>query len=144
MLTAVTSPAKRGRPKSEDRKLVEAVLASAAAALRPEQVAALCGIELREARKHLAKLCNENLAHNVAPGHRGAARYLKGRAPLGDAPQQRPVSRHANGHYDGRELQPFTGRPGAMDAFSLPSLQAGERVPRRAPRLIASNPEVRR
>ena len=25
------------------------------------------------------------------------------------------------GHYDGRELRPFDGRPGAMDAYSLPS-----------------------
>lgn len=25
------------------------------------------------------------------------------------------------GHYDGRELRPFDGRPGAMDAYALPS-----------------------
>lgn len=35
-------------------------------------------------------------------------------------------------HYDGAELRPFTGRPGAMDAFALPSLRFGERVYRRA------------
>lgn len=26
------------------------------------------------------------------------------------------------GKYDGKELLPFTGRPGAMDAYKLPSL----------------------
>ena len=26
------------------------------------------------------------------------------------------------GTYDGRELLPYTGRPGAMDAYKLPSL----------------------
>jgi hypothetical protein len=26
------------------------------------------------------------------------------------------------GKYDGKELLPFAGRPGAMDAFKLPSL----------------------
>jgi len=26
------------------------------------------------------------------------------------------------GRYDGKELLPYTGRPGAMDAFKLPSL----------------------
>lgn len=30
--------------------------------------------------------------------------------------------------YNGAELRPFEGRPGAMDAFSLPSLRFGERV----------------
>lgn len=29
------------------------------------------------------------------------------------------------GQYDGRELQPFTGRSGAMDAYKLPSLMQG-------------------
>lgn len=26
-----------------------------------------------------------------------------------------------HGHYDGAELRPYTGRPGAMDCFALPS-----------------------
>ena len=26
------------------------------------------------------------------------------------------------GRYDGKELRPYTGRPGAMDAYKLPSL----------------------
>ena len=28
---------------------------------------------------------------------------------------------NAHGYYDGAELLPFDGRPGAMDAYSLPS-----------------------
>jgi hypothetical protein len=34
-----------------------------------------------------------------------------------------------SGTYDGRELKPFEGRPGAMLAFSLPSLRDGVLVP---------------
>lgn len=36
------------------------------------------------------------------------------------------------GTYDGAELRPFEGRPGAMDAYGLPSLIQGRRVWRRA------------
>lgn len=35
--------------------------------------------------------------------------------------------------YQGTELKPFTGRPGAMDAFDKPSLVNGKQVPRKAP-----------
>ena len=37
---------------------------------------------------------------------------------------------NAKGTYAGAELQPFSGRPGAMDAYALPSLVGGRRVPR--------------
>ena len=30
------------------------------------------------------------------------------------------------GAYDGAELRPFTGRPGSMDAYALPSLHMGQ------------------
>ena len=33
----------------------------------------------------------------------------------------RVCSATIGGDYDGKELRPFEGRPGAMDAFSLPS-----------------------
>jgi hypothetical protein len=29
------------------------------------------------------------------------------------------------GVYEGKELRPFTGRPGSMDAYALPSLHMG-------------------
>lgn len=35
--------------------------------------------------------------------------------------------------YDGKELRPIVGRPGAMDAYQLPSMVSGVRVPRRQP-----------
>jgi hypothetical protein len=35
------------------------------------------------------------------------------------------------GKYDGKELLPYTGRPGAMDAFKLPSLMHFGRVYRK-------------
>lgn len=38
------------------------------------------------------------------------------------------------GKYDGAELRAFTGRPGAMDAFSCPSLRNGKRIPYVGPR----------
>jgi ribosomal protein S11 len=37
------------------------------------------------------------------------------------------------GLYSGRELQPYQGRPGAMQAYALPSLNNGASVPRTAP-----------
>ena len=37
------------------------------------------------------------------------------------------------GRYDGAELRPYTGRPGAMDAFNLPSMVQGQPVPARRP-----------
>lgn len=37
------------------------------------------------------------------------------------------------GFYDGAELKPYSGRPGAMDAFSKPSLTNGKLVERVAP-----------
>lgn len=35
--------------------------------------------------------------------------------------------------YTGAELAPFDGRPGSMDAFDLPSVVNGERIPHRRP-----------
>ncbi len=32
-------------------------------------------------------------------------------------------------HYNGAELRPFSARPGAMDAYALPSLKDGKQVP---------------
>lgn len=35
--------------------------------------------------------------------------------------------------YTGAELRPFDSRPGAMDAYALPSVVAGVRTPRTLP-----------
>ena len=46
--------------------------------------------------------------------------------PTRAGPPYKPAD---TGTYDGRELRPFDGRPGAMDAFKLPSLTpSGRRV----------------
>ena len=37
---------------------------------------------------------------------------------------------NAEGTYSGAELLPYSGRPGAMAAYALPSLVGGRRVPR--------------
>ena len=46
-------------------------------------------------------------------------------------PQKTVVKHVGNGTYDGAELRPYIGRPGAMDAYSLPSLQGDTRVKHR-------------
>lgn len=43
--------------------------------------------------------------------------------PLTPAPANDVFKR---GMYEGKELRPFTGRPGSMDAYDLPSLHMGQ------------------
>lgn len=43
------------------------------------------------------------------------------------------------GKYDGAELRPYCGRPGAMDAFSKPSRIGNDFIQHRAPVAISSN-----
>lgn len=57
----------------------------------------------------------------------GAARVRKEHiAPSIKAPPIR--NSNAKGYYDGKELAAFEGRPGAMDAYRLPSLRLGSRA----------------
>lgn len=57
----------------------------------------------------------------------GAARVVKEYiAPSAKAPPIRNSS--AKGTYTGAELLPYQGRPGAMDAYALPSLALGKRL----------------
>jgi len=44
-------------------------------------------------------------------------------------------TRHS-GRYEPRELAPFAARPGAMDAFGLPSMENGRQVQRRRSPLV--------
>ena len=39
--------------------------------------------------------------------------------------QELPRTWYQRGLYDGKELRPFEGRPGAMDAYNLPSRGIG-------------------
>jgi hypothetical protein len=47
-------------------------------------------------------------------------------------------------NYTGEELKPFAGRPGAMDAFKLPSLYRGQRIEatRPKPMLVGNTKET--
>ena len=52
----------------------------------------------------------------------------RGKRPLTTArPINTPV---ANDTYDAKDLRPFDGRSGAMDAYRLPSIINGREVPR--------------
>ena len=53
-----------------------------------------------------------------------------------------PRDQPPSGQYAGRELRPYTGRPGAMDAFRLPSRQGGHLVPRRPPIVLGAGPQI--
>lgn len=59
-------------------------------------------------------------------------------------PALRAASSHVDPNaYQGAELRPFTGRPGAMDAYSKPSVVNGQPVPRVRPMLIGAKPTPR-
>lgn len=135
-----------GHQRSDARRAVEAMLKSTPAGLGIAQVAEACGIEMDQARRLLANIAAAGDAHNAHAGMRGAALYVFGPAPRAVAatPEQRTTSWSNAGDYDARELQPYTGRPGAMRAFELPSLVNGERLPRTAPAIMGARPEVRR
>ena len=51
-----------------------------------------------------------------------------GRYKLWEMAQVNTPKTSPTGRYDGAELKPFTGRPGSMDAYALPSLNSGVRT----------------
>lgn len=53
--------------------------------------------------------------------------------PKEDGPLPEPRQPIMVGNYDGADLKPYEGRVGAMTAYTLPSLQGGREVPRKAP-----------
>ena len=62
---------------------------------------------------------------------RGEEKYLSMGAVKSRKPRVERINRML-GTYDGAELRPFTGRPGAMDHEKYPSLMAEGRVYRRS------------
>ena len=86
-----------------------------------------------------------HLAVASTPQHIAAAGLLQARARAQHRSRERAAERISNASmrepYDGAELRPFEGRPGAMDAYRLPSLFNGRRVERaRAPSPHRSEP----
>jgi hypothetical protein len=78
---------------------------------------------------HLTEYECTDAGHRMAVGGPAAPLQVAGpryRAPVGSDP------------YCGADLRTTAVRPGAMDAFALPSIEGGRPVPRRAPVLIAS------
>lgn len=131
----------RGRPQSEERKAVEAVLRSATAArpVTPEGVAQRTGLDLSVARLQINKIVTRGMAYNLTPGGGRNGKYAWGADPA-TVRRSEPPPMQTGERYDGAELKPFQGRPGAMQAFTLPSLQNGESVPRKPPCIISAAP----
>ena len=74
-------------------------------------------IELPNMRAYLKELADlKKVRHNLG-------RYNLWESERINTPKTSP-----SGRYDGAELKPFTGRPGSMDAYGLPSLNSGVRT----------------
>lgn len=115
--------------KTTDRKAVEAVLHSARVgegSLSPHRIASLSGVELGAVRVIIKSMVTAKQIVNA-----GTAQQPKYRM-RGEAATNAAYHRDW-GRYDGAELRPYTGRPGAMDAFNLPSMVQGQSVPARRP-----------
>jgi ribosomal protein S25 len=125
--------------RSLERKAVEALMRATGqiAPLTAVEVAARCEIAPALARGVLNHLAEIGLIENVTP-HTLPAHYAM-RIRVAAPP---PAAAWRDGDdYDGRELRPYVGRPGAMRAFELPSLVDGTRTPRRPPILIGESLE---
>jgi hypothetical protein len=139
----MTKP-KYSMPKSETRLAIEEALKTGTreSPINAAEIAEMTGLSISLVRTHVNNCIERHQAHNVnTPGQVGAA-YAWGRKPEpGKSPNvaQPRQSTFKDGDYDGRELRPFTGRAGAMDAYGLPS----DGRPRVRPIIISAGPEVR-
>jgi hypothetical protein len=160
-------PRKRGArsDKSPARVAIEAALQ----AVHPEslsnlQLAARCNVPLAKVRTVISNLCGDGYAHRVPPsdgttcttygwGGRPPAEVDRQQAAPAPIVTRPPTARTDSiargayipptGHYDGGDLKPYAGRANALHAFTLPSLQNGEVVERRAPIIMGSTPPAR-
>ena len=133
-----------GVAKSQERLWVEDALKTGTreAPIDAAEIASITGLSLSTVRTHISNCCNSHLAHNVRLAGQVGAAYAWGRKPdPGKSPNvaQPRQSTFKDGDYDGRELRPFTGRAGAMDAYGLPS----DGRPRVRPIIISVGPEQR-
>ncbi len=132
---------------SPGRRAVARVIRDATRPLSADQVAAATGLPMADVRMHLSNLKLAGTVVNVGTTldaqyqHTSAAgtAYARSNASSTTAPAA-PRTRMGSGTYSGAELQPYTGRPGAMDAYALPSLSNGQRVERRAPIIMGAQP----
>lgn len=115
--------------KTQDRKAIEAVLHGARVgegALSPQRISSLSGVELKSARSIIQSLMTAKQIVNTGTPQQPKYRWRS------EAQSKESYVRDW-GRYDGAELRAYTGRPGAMDAFRLPSMVQGQPVPARRP-----------
>lgn len=100
--------------------------------LSPQQLASATGAEITKVRAALGTMRDLGQAVNVGTLGKPLWRL---HTPAATAQPSMTAERHLHGKgdYIPTELRAFTDRPGAMDAFKLPSLENGQRVPPRRP-----------
>lgn len=126
------------------------------------RVATACNLANNTAKNHIHNLHTAQQVERIkdAAGCVGAVYIVThaGRVALGLATRAEAAHTQAQaGHphtatsrsappkanYTGADLRPYTGRPGAMDAYHLPSLHNGQRHARRAPMIMGAGPQIR-
>lgn len=126
--TQSPAPFKESRNnKSPSRIAVEQALIehSNKGGLSIPRLAEIVGVDVTTVRRALTGLRDTGQLVNL--GTQGKPAYaISSVLPKATAAPNRYVPR---GSYDGAELRPYEGRPGAMTAYHLPSLRDGVRVP---------------
>ena len=130
--------------KSDNRKAIEACLQAAGpGGLTRSDICRLSGVELHAATKICSALVGCHSAHSSGPtGENRRYVWTDGTTP-------KPTAAHApvrggtvSGHYVPHELAPNSDRPGSQDAFALPSVVGGVRVPRTPPASMGTGPDA--
>lgn len=134
-----TQPFKAPRiDKSQTRIVVEQILEenTKRGGINPVRIAEIMGIAVSSVRAAINPLRDTGAITNV--GTQSKPMYVMSR--VAQTKQRVAVKYVPSGCYDGAELRPFDGRPGAMDAYSLPSLRDGQRYPYNGirPQLVGS------
>lgn len=126
--------------KSTHRIAIENLLLETKRHLSRDEIAQMCNVTKRQVISVLQAMRDYSTPGGVLDSFQDPAGlgHLYRVMPAETKPNRiQPVRPGTtSGNYMGAELQPYSGRPGAMDAFELPSVVNGERVPRIAPRLL--------
>lgn len=131
----VTTTTGRSGNISRERVKIEGWMQSATRAHSIVDMAEATGIPKSKIRTLMNAMVQEGKSINTNPGHGKTAHYIlatkkhlvssaRHKTGRGQA-EPRVTNCSTSGDYDGRELRPFEGRPGAMDAFALPSRGMG-------------------
>lgn len=129
-LTAPPQPFKTTRnEKSPTRVLIEKTLLDNAkhGGIGTERIASLTGIDIATVRRNLAHIRDANQLFNLGTPNKPL--YVLQADKPSVPTVAKPVKFVPKDTYDGAELRPYVGRPGAMDAYKLPSLKNGQHIP---------------